>query len=122
MSQNSNAPTYMFVFRSPVDQPDPSPAQMQESFQKWMTWIQAMKAKGQYIAGDPLEDGPAKILRGPRGAKVSDGPFAEAKEVVGGYMLIAANDFAQAAEIARDCPIYNIGGTVEVRQVMPMPK
>jgi hypothetical protein len=119
--KTANAPTFMFVFRNPVDQPDRSPQEMQQNFQKWMTWIEAMKAKGQYLAGEPLEDDPAKVLRGPRGAKATDGPFAEAKEVVAGYMLIAAKNFADAVKIARDCPGYAVGGTVEVRQIMPIP-
>lgn len=121
-AEKSAAPTYMFLFRSAADLPDPSPEEMQRSFEKWMTWIKSMKAKGQYIAGEPLEDTPARVLRGPRGAKGSDGPFAEAKEVVGGYMLIAAKSFDEAARIAEDCPIYARGGNVEIRQVMPIPK
>jgi hypothetical protein len=121
MSQKNNAPAYMFVFRHPADMPAPSPEQMQKSFEKWMTWIKNMKAKGQYLAGEPLEDSPSKVLRGPRGAKVTDGPYAEAKEVVGGYMLIAAKDFAEALEIAKDCPGFDVGSTVEVRQIMPIP-
>lgn len=123
MNQETTAPTYMFVFRYPADMPDQSPEEMQRSFQKWMAWIQAMRAQGQYIAGEPLEDVPGKVLRGPRGAKGIDGPFAEAKEVVAGYMLIRARDFAHAVEIARDCPIYETAkGSVEVRQIKPMPR
>jgi hypothetical protein len=121
MSAKPAAPTYMFVFRNPANQPDPSPAEMQKTFEKWMTWIKGMKAKGQYLAGDPLEDTPAKVLRGPRGKSVTDGPFAEAKEVVAGYMLIAAKDFKEALEIAKNCPAYERNGTVEVRQIMPIP-
>jgi hypothetical protein len=117
MSQK--APNYLFVFRNQADLPDPSPEQMQQIFQKWMSWIQSMKEKGQYLGGDPLEDH-GKVLRGPRGGKVIDGPFAEAKEVVAGYMLIAARDFAHATEIAKDCPGLDNGGTVEVRQIMPI--
>src|SRR4051812_43052815 len=118
----SPAPVYLFVFRNPADMPDPTPEQMQQIFQKWMTWIAGMRAKGQYIAGDPLEDNPAKVLRGPRGGKVTDGPFAEAKEVVAGYMLIKATSFDDAVAISKDCPSLEYGGTVEVRQVMPVPK
>jgi hypothetical protein len=117
----SATPTYMFLFRNPADMPDPSPEQMQQNFQKWMTWIQSMKARGQYLAGEPLEDTPSKVLRGPRGKSVSDGPYVEAKEVVAGYMLIAAKDLAQAVEISRDCPGFDVGCTVEVRQIMPIP-
>jgi hypothetical protein len=111
----------MFLFRNAVDLADPSPAEMQQTFEKWMTWIKEMKANGQYLAGEPLEDNPAKVLRGPRGAKVTDGPFAEAKEVVAGYMLIATKNFAEAVKLAKTCPIYARGGNVEVRQIMPIP-
>ena len=111
----------MFVFRGITDMREQTPEQMQQSFQKWMTWIQNMKARGQYIAGEPLERNPARVLRGPHGAKVTDGPFTEAKEVVGGYMLVAAASFEEAVAISKDCPAYDAGGSVEVRQIMPMP-
>jgi len=119
MSKKSPAPTYMFLFRSSAAMPDPSPEEMQAVFGQWMTWIETMKKKGQYLAGDPLEDSPGKVLRGPRGGKVTDGPFAEAKEIVGGYMLIKAASFAEAVKIAKGAPSYNYGGCVEVRQLMP---
>jgi hypothetical protein len=93
---------------------------MQKYFEKWMTWIKSMKEKGQYLAGDPLEDTPSKVLRGPHGKSVSDGPFAEAKEVVGGYMLITAKNIEEAAGIARDCPGFERGAAVEIRQIMPI--
>jgi len=121
MSQKPGAPVYMFVFRNPENRPEPSPHQMQQIFEKWMAWIHAMKAKGQYVAGEPLLDRPGKVLRGPGGAKVTDGPFAEAKEIVAGYMLIAASSFEAAAGIAQGCPGLAMGGTVEVRQVMSIP-
>ncbi|MSU47830.1 MAG: hypothetical protein EXS37_01840 [Opitutus sp.] len=117
----SAAPTFMFLFRNASDLPDPAPEQMQAHFQKWMTWIGSMKAKGQYLAGEPLEDSPGRVLRGLRGSKATDGPFAEAKEVVGGFMLIAAKNFAEASRIAKGCPVYAVGGSVEIRQIMPMP-
>lgn len=121
MSTPPDTTTYMFVFRYPVDLPDRTPEQMQQSFQKWMTWIEQMKNAGHYIAGEPLEDMPGKVLRGPRGARATDGPFAEAKEVVAGYLLIRARDFEQAVELARGCPGFETANTsVEVRQIKPM--
>ena len=121
MNKTADTPTFMFLFRTPVDQPDGSPEEMQKMFEKWMTWIRAMTAKGQYLAGEPLEEKPATVLRGPRGKKATDGPFAESKEVVAGYMLIAAKDFAEAVEIAKDCPGYERNGSVEIRPIMPIP-
>jgi len=111
----------MFVFRNSAAMGNMTPEEMQQSFQKWMAWIKTMKAKGQYLAGEPLEDEPAKVVRGPRGSRISDGPYAEAKEVVGGYMLIAAKNFKDAVRIAKACPGLARGGAVEVRQVMPIP-
>lgn len=115
------SPTYMFVFRG-SGMSEGSPEQMQAMFEKWMHWIQSMKSQGQYLAGDPLEDAPAKVLRGPRGKTVTDGPYVEAKEIVGGYMLIKANSFDEAVAIAHDCPAFERGGNVEIRQLMPIPK
>ena len=121
MSKKKSAtPTYMFLFRSSADTPTGTPEEMQAYFQKWMDWIGVMRKKGQYLSGEPLEDQPGRVLRGPRGAKTSDGPFAEAKEVVGGFMLIKAKTLAEAAKIAKDCPGLAAGGSVEVREVMPM--
>jgi hypothetical protein len=116
------APTYLFLFRTPADAHPGTPEEMQAHFQLWMDWIAAMRKRGQYLGGEPLEDRPGRVLRGPRGAKSSDGPFAEAKEVVGGFMLIKAKSLAAAAKIAQDCPGFEVGGSVEIRQIMPVPE
>ncbi len=115
------APTFMFLFRTPAGMPDPTPEEMQKTFQKWMKWINSMQTKGQYLSGEPLEDVPARVLRGPRGAQGIDAPFAGGKEVIGGYMLIAAKNLAAASRIAKGCPGYANGGSVEIRRIMPMP-
>ncbi len=94
----------------------PSPEEMQKIFGQWMAWIQAMTARGEYVGGGRLGD-PGKVIRGPAGGTLSDGPFAEAKEVVGGYMLIAADNLEQAATIAKGCPGFSYGGSMEVRPV-----
>jgi hypothetical protein len=119
MNTQPGSPVFMFVFRGP-GMAEPAPERMQAAFQKWMNWIESLKAKGVYLAGDPLEATPAKVLRGPRGSKVTDGPYAEAKEIVGGYMLIKTKTFDEAVVLARDCPVYERGGNVEVRQLMPI--
>lgn len=117
MSQN-NPTTYMFVFRYPTDVPDPTPEEMQKIFEGWRVWIQSMRDQGVYAGGDPLEDEPAKVLRG---GKVTDGPFAEAKEVVAGYIMVRTPDFASAVALAQQCPSLQLPKrTVEVRQLKPM--
>lgn len=95
-----------------------SPEQGQQVMQKWMAWFKTLAEKGHILdRGQPLERSGKMV--GP-GKVVSDGPFAEAKDVVGGYTLIKANDVSQAAEIAKGCPILERGGQVEVRPVMKM--
>ena len=96
-----------------------SPEERQKQMEKWMAWFREIGAKGHVKdPGHPLER-TGKIVAG-KPIAVSDGPFAEAKDVIGGYTLIQANDLAQAAEIAKGCPILEVGGSVEVRPVMQM--
>src|SRR5580658_3580802 len=93
----------LLLFRNPSDEADPTPEEMQQIFGKWMAWMKGMKAKGQYLGGDRLDDA-GKVIRPKKGAAVTDGPFAEAKEAVGGYIIISADNLAQAADIAKGCP------------------
>lgn len=115
MSTSSKS-QFLFVFRSPQDQPDPSPEEMQKIFGSWMAWIKSLKEKGVHVAGQPLEEG-GKVLRGPRGKTLTDGPFAESKEIVGGYLIVLAASLDEATTIARDCPGLAHGGVVEVRPI-----
>jgi hypothetical protein len=87
--------------------------------QKWMAWLGDLSSSGHVVdRGQPLEWS-GKIVHG--GSKnVTDGLFAEAKDVVGGYTLIKAKDIAEAAELAKGCPILERGGQVEVRPVMKL--
>ena len=68
--------------------------------------------------GQPLERS-GKLVKGSQKI-VTDGPFAEAKDVVGGYTLIEACDLDQAVELSKGCPIFEAEGAVEVRPVMKM--
>jgi hypothetical protein len=96
-----------------------SPEERQKQMEKWMTWFKELGAKGHVKdPGHPLERS-GKIVGG-KPIAVSDGPFAEAKDVIGGYTLIEAKDLAEAAEVAKGCPILGVGGAVEVRPVMKM--
>jgi hypothetical protein len=91
----------------------------QQVLQKWMAWFKDLADKGHVVdRGQPLERS-GKVVRG-GGKSVIDGPFAETKDVVGGYTLIRANDLAQAVELAKGCPILQRGGDVEVRPVMKL--
>jgi hypothetical protein len=84
--------------------------------EQWVVWFKDLGAKG-YLKdpGHPLE-ATGKVVKGKQ-KTVNDGPYAEAKDVVGGYIVIEAKDLAHATEISKGCPILDIGGSVEVRPI-----
>ena len=106
---------FALLFRG--DQPEQSPDQMQKQVQRWGVWMKELQEKGYFKGGQPLERG-GKVVT--REKFVSDGPHAEAKDLVGGFMLIEVEDLAQAAEVAKGCPIFLTGGFVEVRPVLKL--
>ena len=109
---------YMFLFRGGNSKND-SPEQLQQTMKKWMDWFEVLTRQGVYKGlAAPLEQG-GKVIRGTR-KSISDGPYAEAKDLVGGYTIVEAADLDAAVEIARGCPIFEKDGSVEVRQVRPM--
>lgn len=110
---------FLYIFRGGGGMSRLSPQEMQQSMQKWGAWIQALTKTGNFKGGDPLEDG-GKVLRGKKKV-VTDGPYAEAKDLVGGYLLVSATSLDEATELARGCPgLENENGIVEVRQIRAM--
>jgi hypothetical protein len=84
--------------------------------EKWVAWFKELGAKGHLKdPGHPLE-ATGKVVNGV-GKVVKDGPFAEAKDVVGGYIVVEANDLAHATELSKGCPILEVGGSVEIRPI-----
>ena len=107
-----------FVFLYRGGERPTSPEQMQQALQKWTTWFKSLAEKGHVVdRGQPLERTGKTVGAG---KVVTDGPFAEAKDVVGGYSLVKAADVSEAAELAKGCPILERGGRVEVRPVMKL--
>lgn len=108
---------FLFLYRG--GQRPTSPQEGQQVMQKWVAWMEALGAKGHMKdRGHPLEQ-MGKLVKGPQKI-VTDGPFAEAKDLVGGYSLIEAKDLTQAVELSKGCPIFDHGGFVEVRPIMKM--
>ena len=96
-----------------------SPERMQQMMQKWMAWMKELGAKGHLKdQGHPLER-TGKLVKGQKKA-VTDGPYAETKDIVGGYTLIEARDLDQATELSKGCPIFENDGQVEVRPIMQL--
>jgi hypothetical protein len=94
-----------------------SAEEMQSNMQKWLAWVEKLQKNGQYVSGEPLLPG-GKLVSS---KNVTDGPFTEGKEVVGGYFIIKAKNFDEAVAITKqDYPDFNLGGTVQIRQVMKL--
>lgn len=110
---------YMFLFRGGSDMQQASPADQQANMMKWKVWMDEIAAKGKLIGGEPLSYGAGKVLSG-KAKKVTDGPFAEGKEIVGGYLIVDSKDLNEAADLSKGCPIFENEGSVEVRVVMEM--
>jgi hypothetical protein len=109
---------FMLLFRGASQQYEFSAEEMQNHMQKWFSWVDELKAKNIYVSGEPLIP-EGKTVSGKK-AVVTDGPFAESKEIVGGFFIIKADSIEQATEIAKDCPDLPLDGIVEVREVMKM--
>ena len=97
-----------------------TPEAAQKSMQRWMTWMRDLETRGHLKnAGQPLDQG-GKVVRGGT-RSVTDGPFAEVKDVIGGYSVIEAKDLAEAAELAKGCPaLESKDGSVEIRPAVKM--
>src|SRR5215813_1854316 len=115
---------YVLLYRSTPEAHDEamgSPEKTEKSLVKWRAWLQDMTEKGHLKSvGLPLERKGA-VVGGGRRQSVTDGPYTETKELVGGFSIIVARDLDHATEIASGCPILERGGSVEVRPVMSLP-
>ena len=117
MSLPSSDPEFLLLLRHSGTMP--SPAELELIMAKFKTWMEGIRARGEFVATSGLAF-TGKVLR--TGGVVSDGPFAEAKEVVGGFVIVAARDLAHATEIARACPgLERPGTTIEVRPLQRSP-
>jgi hypothetical protein len=109
---------FMFVFRGGgVVQKGLSPAELGAHLEKWKVWVGELAKKGHHQdgIGQPLENG-GKLVRG-SAKTVTDGPYAEAKDMVTGTLLIVADSLDAATTLALGCPVYEFDGSVEVRPV-----
>ncbi len=93
-----------------------SPEQMQARMGQWFAWNTKMREQGVVKGGDALHPHGRRVTGENR--TVTDGPFAESKEIIGGYYVVKAADYDGAVEIAQGFPDYDLGGAVEIREVM----
>ena len=112
---------FMFVYRDAPDQPQPSPEEMQQAMQVWMDWIENGTKAGWLVDGGDALKPDGRLVR--PDSTVTDGPFAESKELVSGYSMIEADDYEAAVNLAKTSPMISVHrGYVEVRQLAEVAK
>jgi hypothetical protein len=94
---------------------DPSPEQLQESAKQWQNWIGGIASQGKLVSTNQF-DFAGKTLHAD--ASVTEGPYAEVKEIAGGYLIAKAENIDEAITLAHGCPVLYFGGTVEVRSFL----
>ena len=110
---------FLLIFRANVDN-DPSqrsPEQMQATMKLWQDWLGSIAAQNKLVTSGDRLAAAGKVLKA---GIVTDGPYVELKEAVGGYSIIRAGSLEEAADLSAGCPILKINGTVEVREVIKM--
>ena len=117
MSALNEPSDYMLLFRGKQWDRGLSQEELRQAIDRVMAWMEGLKEQGKVKGGQPL--GPEnKVVSGRNGRTVADGPFAESKEAVGGFLQIEANSLDEAIAIAKTCPTLEYGITIEVRPVL----
>jgi hypothetical protein len=109
MNQASNE--FVFLFRQPAL--NQSPDKEAETHQKWIDWVGGIAAQGK-LANSGLHLTPvASVLKA--GGVVTDGPFVEIREILGGFIVVKADTMDEAITLAHGCPGLDLDGSVEIR-------
>jgi hypothetical protein len=110
---------FLFVFRNDFQAvPTSSPEEMQALTQKWMDWVGGIAAQNKLADRGNRLFAAGKVVKGDN--VITDGPYTEIKELIGGYTLVKAESLEEAAELAKGCPVLAFGGNVEVREINPL--
>ena len=115
---SSTAPSeYMLLFRGPDWDRDITADETRQMLDRAMAWFEAVQRQGKVKATQAL-DRVGRVVSGKGGHSVTDGPFAESKEAIGGYLLLQVADIEEAVAIAQTCPTLEYGISVEIRPAL----
>lgn len=96
----------------------PSPEQLQAMMKSWHDWMGSLAAQNKLASSGNRLSSDGRVVK--PGKVITDGPYVEIKEAIGGYIIVKANSIDEAAELAKDCPVLMVQGNVEVRTVVGM--
>src|SRR5882724_6884466 len=108
---------YVFLFRGGLDLNNSSPDEIQKAMAKWKAWVDDLAKQGKFTGGHRLTDA-GSVMKEKK--HFTDGPYAESKEVIGGFISVKAGSLKEAEEIAKGCPIFDYNGFLEVREIAAM--
>jgi hypothetical protein len=112
---------FLLIFRrdeSNHDETKLSPEQIQAMMKPWQDWLGGLGAQNKLVSPGARLEKEGKVIK--PGKVITDGPYVDIKETIGGYVIIRANSLNEATELASSCPIFNTGGNIEVRQLIIM--
>lgn len=111
---------FLVAARDTGDYAGMSPEEMQACIERYMAWSEGLRRDGRLLTGEKLGDGEGRVLRREAGALVvSDGPYVESKEVLGGFWIIQAADYDEAVRLVSGSPHFELG-TLELRRIDEM--
>ena len=110
---------YILLFRGGVEGiVDQSPEEFTANMEQWKEWLTDLGKAGKVVAAQPLIPAGKQVVG--KEKTIVDGPFAEGKEILGGYLICKAETYNEAVRVANGCPVLEIGGIVEIREVARM--
>lgn len=111
---------YLLLLRDSGTYPELSPEAMQGVLQRYMDWTKGLATRGLLVDASKLYDAAGRVLRGNGGQPaVTDGPYVEGKEVIGGFYIVQAGSYDEAIAISSDCPHLDFG-SIEIRELEAM--
>lgn len=115
-SHSTKRNDYLLLFRGSDWIRTLSPEDLQTYLTDSMAWFERLTAQGRMKGGQPLTD-EKRVLSAKAPNGILDGPYAESKEAIGGYVIVEAASMEEITEIARQCPCYNFGSIIEIRVI-----
>ena len=105
----------LFRFPSNFNASNLSPKEMEGLAKKWKDWVGSIAEQGKFVSSGQRLASEGKVLK--PGGVVTDGPFAEIREILGSFCVVKAESLDDAVTLAHGCPALETGGSVEVRPV-----
>jgi hypothetical protein len=123
VNEGEHMPQYILLLReAPSDFSNFSPEETQQIIGEYVAWRSKIQAEGKFVGSNKLrEEGGRHVSMRNGKARIVDGPYAEAKEVMGGYFIINAANYDEAVETSKGCPHLKYDGWIEVREIEPVP-